>query len=151
MKKNTSVLWDTFWKDESSYGGQYNYKILQLENSVKWRRIEQKVLSNFGTFKNLKVIEIGAGTGTVSALMARKGADVTILDYSENALKSAKNVFRHNKLRAKFVNQDALSLSRKFQNKYDVSMSFGLSEHLRRRKDQHQYGAAAGDPLFAAG
>ena len=56
------------------------------ENGIRWQRIEKVVHQEFGSFNKLKVIEIGAGTGTNTALTAKRGADETVLDYSENAL-----------------------------------------------------------------
>ena len=63
--------------------------------------------------------------------MAKKGAKVTILDYSEKALKRSKNFFERNNLSAEFIKEDALELPNNLLSKYDISMSFGLSEHFK--------------------
>ncbi|MDP3013766.1 MAG: class I SAM-dependent methyltransferase [Candidatus Subteraquimicrobiales bacterium] len=89
------------------------------------------MLKEFNSFDNLKVIEIGAGAGTNAALMAKRGARVTVLDYSEGALKRAREYFKRNGLSAKFIKQDALLLPADLHGKYDISMSFGLTEHFK--------------------
>lgn len=130
MKKNTSQLWDEFWKNTDPIEEDI-LKLAMEENSIRWQRIEKIVLKKFGSFENLEVIEIGAGSGTNAALMAKRGAQITILDYSEKALVRARELFERNNLSAEFIKQNALSLPSDLLNKYDISMSFGLAEHFR--------------------
>ena len=80
------------WERASS-SEQVNYNLIKEENCIRWQRIEKIAIRQFGIFNNLKVIEIGAGVGTNAALMAKRGAKVTILDYSENALLRANYFF----------------------------------------------------------
>ena len=129
-KRNTPQLWDEVWKDTTSKQEDV-FALAREENGIRWPRIERIVSQEFGSFDNLKVIEIGAGAGTNAALMAKRGAKVTILDYSEGALKRARHFFERNALSAEFIEQDALSLSTDLHDKYDISMSFGLTEHFR--------------------
>ena len=73
MKKNTPQLWDEVWKDNYSIEKD-NLALEKEENCIRWQRIEKIVIREFGSFNNLKVIEMGAGIGTNAALMARRGA-----------------------------------------------------------------------------
>lgn len=130
LKQNTPALWDEVWKDRPSKNEDL-FNLVKEENGIRWQRIESVVLKKFGSFKNLKVIEIGAGAGTNAALMAKRGAKVSVLDNSEKALQRSKNFFQRNKLKAKFIKQDALNLPRNLFGKYDISMSFGLTEHFK--------------------
>jgi 2-polyprenyl-3-methyl-5-hydroxy-6-metoxy-1,4-benzoquinol methylase len=130
MKKNTPQLWDKVWEKDTSVEEDI-FKLVKEENCVRWQRIEKIILKEFGSFNNLKIIEIGAGVGTNAALTAKGGAEVTILDYSENALKKARKFFERNRLPAEFIKCDALSLPVSLLGKYDISMSFGLAEHFR--------------------
>jgi len=130
MKKNSPELWDQVWQNTSSVEKDI-FDLVKEENCIRWQRIEGIVLREFGTFKDLKVIEIGAGAGTNAALMAKKGAKVTILDYSEKALGRAHEFFERNGLTAEFIKQDALALTAEVPVDYDVSMSFGLTEHFK--------------------
>lgn len=134
MKKNTPLLWDRIWKQEKPSKKEYKYKLLKEESSIRWQRIEKYVLENFESFHNLNIIEIGAGTGTVSALMAKRGAKVTVLDYSQKAIQRSREFFKRNRLPAKFIVQDATALKKTQMNKYDISMSFGLAEHFKDKK-----------------
>lgn len=130
MKENSAHLWDDIWKNESSKEEDL-LRFNKEENSIRWQRIENVVHQEFGSFNKLKVIEIGAGTGTNAALMAKRGADVTILDYSKNALKKSQKFFKSNGVSAKFVQMNALKLSEDMINRYDLSLSFGLTEHFK--------------------
>ncbi|MDA2934467.1 class I SAM-dependent methyltransferase, partial [Acidobacteria bacterium AH-259-D05] len=129
-EKNTSKLWNDFWETSVSEKEDV-FSLVKEENSIRWQRIEKIVVEEFDTFQNLNVIEIGAGAGTNAALMAKKGALVTILDYSERALIRAQELFSRNGLTAEFLNEDALSSSQNLSGVYDISMSFGLAEHFR--------------------
>jgi len=130
LKKNTPQLWDELWKDNSS--NEQNCLTLEREErSIRWQRIEKTVLQEFGSFKDLRVIEIGAGIGNNSALMAKRGASVSVLDYSVNALKRAKTFFKNQNINAEFKRHDALRLPSGLRDRYDISMSFGLAEHFR--------------------
>lgn len=128
MSHNTPQLWDHLWQPSSPEEDLFS--LAQEELTVRWRKIKDRVERDFGSFAGLKVIEIGAGAGTYAALMARQGAEVTILDYSDKALEKSRLFFERNQLKANFILQDALNLPSGLLGKYDVSMSFGLTEHF---------------------
>lgn len=130
ITRNTPQLWDKFWESHISIETGIPM-LIQGKNCIRWQRIEKVVLKEFESFNNLKVIEIGAGIGMNAALMAKRGAKVTILDYSENAIMKAREFFKINSLSAEFIKQDALSLPSDLLDKHDISMSFGLTEHFR--------------------
>lgn len=131
-KKNTSELWDAVWQTPVTEEEDI-FNLVKEENNIRWQRIEKIILSSFDSFEGLRVIEIGAGAGTVSSLMAKRGAKVTILDYSESSLSRSTEYFRRNHLSAEFIKHDALTLSSvsEIRNKFDISMSFGLAEHFK--------------------
>jgi len=133
MKENKPQLWNEIWNAPSSIEEDI-FNLTKAENCIRWQRIEKIILREFESFNNLKVVEIGSGIGTYAALMAKREAEVTLFDYSENALKRAREFFKRIGLTAKFIKQDALSLSADFLDQYDVSMSFGLAEHFRGTK-----------------
>jgi 2-polyprenyl-3-methyl-5-hydroxy-6-metoxy-1,4-benzoquinol methylase len=133
MERNTAQLWDRAWDSPVTIEEDI-FNLLKEENCIRWQRIEEIALKEFGSFNNLKVIEVGAGAGINAALMAKRGAKVTILDYSETALNRAREFFTRNGLSAEFIKQDALSLSADFIGKYDIAMSFGLTEHFAGSK-----------------
>ncbi|MBM3888136.1 MAG: class I SAM-dependent methyltransferase [Verrucomicrobia bacterium] len=136
MKQNTPELWDALWSSQSSRE-QDAYELAKEEHGIRWQRLERAASAHFGSLAGLKVIEIGAGAGTNAALMARRGAQVTVLDYSPNALKRSAAFFANNGVTATLRECDALQLPADLRGAYDIAMSFGLAEHFtgeRRRK-----------------
>ncbi len=153
MEDNTSQLWDEFWRTETS-PEQDAFDLAKEERDIRWQRIERIVRERFaaagnlesrdepssahdrdapstpGSFADLKVIEIGAGAGTNAALMARRGAKVTVLDYSNSALARSRRFFERNGGVAEFVKADALALPAELCGRFDIAMSFGLTEHF---------------------
>jgi len=136
--KSFPKSWDEIW---NSYDRkQYEYQLALEENRVRWQKIQQIILEKFGSFLGLNCIEIGAGSGHYSMLFTRRGANVTLLDYSKRALEFSQNVFRDqgiSKNNVQFIHMDALEINQKLLDKYDVSMSFGVAEHfegINRRK-----------------
>lgn len=128
--KNTPQLWDEIWKDSNSLEKD-NLRLKKEENAIRWQRIERIVSNEFGSFRNLNILELGAGVGTYAALMAMRGGNVTILDYSEEALERSHAFFKTNALKVKYIKEDALSLPSELHNRYSISMSFGLAEHFK--------------------
>lgn len=128
-QKNTPELWNGLWAKEASK--ELNLRtVAKEEHGIRWQRMEKAVVQVFGGFEGLEVIEIGAGSGTNAALMAKRGARVTILDYSDKALERARNVFEVHGLPARYEKQDVLALPAEMLGRYDISMSFGLTEHF---------------------
>lgn len=128
-QKETSAIWDSYWQDPVPTEMDI-FVLAKEEHTISWQRIEKEVLGQFGSFEGLKVIEIGAGTGTNSALMAKRGAHATILDNSEKALLRSKNFYARNGLEADFLKENAFELPEEMLGKFDVSMSFGFAEHF---------------------
>ena len=67
-----------------------------------------------------KIIELGCGSGHLSASLAMKGYNVTLLDFSEGALKKAKETFSYYKLNGRFIHGDIFNLSN-LNEKYDLA------------------------------
>lgn len=130
INKNTPELWDAVWEKPLT-AEQDAFALAKEAHSVRWKRIEARILTAYGRFDGLRVIEIGAGAGTNAALMAQRGAAVTILDYSDLALDRAREFFARHQLAATYVNADALALPPEWLNRFDISTSFGLVEHFR--------------------
>jgi 2-polyprenyl-3-methyl-5-hydroxy-6-metoxy-1,4-benzoquinol methylase len=130
MKRNTAELWDSVWERDAS-ATQDRYDLANEECGIRWRRIETVAREELGSFEGKKVIEIGAGAGTNAALMAKRGATVTLVDYSSKALERAQHFFTHNSLEANLLREDVLALPHHLLRSFDIAMSFGLTEHFR--------------------
>jgi len=127
--KNSPELWDAVWRNPPN-ADVHRYACAQEAHTIRWQRIEQRVHARFGGFARLNVIEIGAGAGTNAALMAARGANVTVLDYSPQALAQARDLFAANQAQGSFVQANALALPDAVREHFDLAMSFGLNEHF---------------------
>jgi len=80
--------------------------------------------------KKGSILEPGCGSGTVSAMLAKKGNDVTLLDLSKNALNRARSVFRKKETECKFVVGDLFNMPFK-DNNFDLIFNQGVMEHFK--------------------
>jgi 2-polyprenyl-3-methyl-5-hydroxy-6-metoxy-1,4-benzoquinol methylase len=135
-EKNTPEIWDDVWKKD--YNVSKNRIILEcVSKGILTKRILSILHKKYGSLKGLKSIEIGGGMGKMSAILAKEGVDVTILDYSKKAIEKGNKFFKDNCLKANFLYCNALNLRKKTLSKFDISMSFGTAEHFineHRRK-----------------
>lgn len=93
--------------------------ILSLGQTKRWRkRVTKLIAPNVG----MRILDLAAGTGSSSEPLAKKGAAVTALDFSEGMLAAG----RKRRPYIDFVHGDALALP--FEDNYfDVTtISFGL-------------------------
>lgn len=124
-------IWDKIWQTTDFDLNQDKKKLRDEENTVRWKKIEKVVKKNFRTFKNLEVIELGCGLGDISLIMKLKKANVTLVDYSQDALDKAKIRFKAHNVMAKFIQADIFDLPKELNNKFDLAMSFGVAEHFK--------------------
>lgn len=129
MNYNTPALWDALWRDPS-YRRDDLYRLERERLSIRWQRIEQAIEKQFGTFEGRHIIELGAGAGKIALLCALRGGHITLVDYSEKALDRAKTLFGNFGINVDLRLADVLHLPEDLLSKYDVSMSFGLTEHF---------------------
>jgi ubiquinone/menaquinone biosynthesis C-methylase UbiE len=99
---------------------------IQLAFRQHWILFQELMGANF---TGRRCLEVGCGRGSISAYFADAGFDCTLLDLSPAVIETAKSIFRHHNLPAKFVVGDALNLP--FPEKsFDVIVSIGLLEHF---------------------
>ena len=136
MRRNEPELWDELWNGQPSTDEDLHVLVREAQ-SIRWQRMERRIVERFGDCGGLRVVELGAGAGTHAALLAQRGADVTVLDFSARALERSRSFFERNRVRAEHVLADATALADEWTGACDVSMSFGLAEHftgdMRRR------------------
>ncbi|MEX0764806.1 MAG: class I SAM-dependent methyltransferase [Nitrosopumilaceae archaeon] len=75
-------------------------------------------------WKDKKVLEVGCGTGFFSYLAAKKGADVTGIDYSSKGIEIAQKKYHLPNLR--FEKMNVVDV----KGTYDVIVSIGVLEHM---------------------
>jgi SAM-dependent methyltransferase len=129
-KQNSAQLWDGLWANGPVRRRELVYSVLKEEQSSLWSQMATLLPQANRKVEDLRAIEIGAGSGTFSAVLARRGMHVTVLDYAENALQASRAVFQDLELNADFVLADALNIDQSLLGKFDVSMSIGLAEHF---------------------
>jgi len=116
---------------KNAYSKEYYMSVLEgAKKGMGWKMSKKIVLKKFGSFDNLKCIELGAGKGTTSLLFALEGAEVSVLDYSQKGLNMAKKFFNIYNIKANFILMDALNMDDSLFDKFDVSLSGGTVEHF---------------------
>lgn len=132
-KCNEKAFWDNHWNKMIEYYKKYG-EIFEIKD--KWDFYCNEALHNHyksivGSFEKLSCIECGCGGGYESALMAKEGAKVTILDYSEKALEYAKMVSSRVGVleKIRFINEDFFNLIP--HSKYDLAWNCGVIEHYQ--------------------
>lgn len=128
--KEPYQVFDDLWAEETLSGTLSQLKInSELEVFSNMLYI---IREKFEDFKGLKVIELGAGVGKVSLLLSMAGAEITLLDRSEEAKKQCKELFSSLGLKSpNYLIGDIFNLDNSLMNKYDISLSFGLVEHFK--------------------
>ena len=133
METSNPQLWDRVWSQATKTERDRDFWqwVNRESDGVRGTKIKQYLSQHLGGLQNLKTIEVGSGPGIYSFIFACLGAQVTLLDYSPQALAIAKERFAANGLSATFLSQDALKLDPALYNQYDLAMSFGTVEHFR--------------------
>lgn len=76
-----------------------------------------------------RVLEVGAGRGSLSSYFSEAGYDCTLLDLSSDVIDIAQQIFKNNKLDANFMVGDAYDMDLP-DNSFDVVFSIGVFEHF---------------------
>ncbi len=128
MDKNPD--WDSFWACDFSM-----HSILEKLHHLINFHSYKKILDNL-KIKNPDVIELGCGTGELSArIMERYGGTATLVDNSDAAMKLASANFARHKLQSDFLKTNIFNL--KSKKKYDIVHSEGLIEHFTGREQKN--------------
>jgi len=131
----TTDTWDAVW--EKHYDKEENTFYLEAERiSQRWHHIKSAVEKNFQPGETVKVLEIGAGRGTVSLLLGREfNAEINILDFSDKAIEISKDFYKQFDMPVKFIKADALNLPEELLGRFDIIYSGGLIEHFEDPSD----------------
>ena len=125
-----AAVWDRLWRYQPS-DRRDDALIAREQRSPRWALIVARLEEAFGSLEGLRTIELGSGRGDLSALLARHGADVTLLDASARALDQARCRFERLGLAARYVQADFLDPFDGGSARFDVSLSSGVIEHFR--------------------
>ena len=120
MKNEPSVsIWNKFWNRKKDLS-----KVYPSSPSVL------KAILSIGPVKGLKILEVGAGTGRDSLALAQAGAQVFILDYSEQSLKISGELAVQARGNLHLVQGNAFN-SPFPDESFDIVFHQGLAEHFK--------------------
>jgi 2-polyprenyl-3-methyl-5-hydroxy-6-metoxy-1,4-benzoquinol methylase len=131
-------VWSAVWRDTRITEEGVRKTIIREQRTLRWNAIKAAFTAHFGTLKGLRTIELGAGTGDISLLLALEGADTTLFDANEDALRLARFKFSVAGPAPTVRIGDFLSIDPQLLGKYDAAVSYGTVEHF-----------AGGDRLLA--
>jgi 2-polyprenyl-3-methyl-5-hydroxy-6-metoxy-1,4-benzoquinol methylase len=120
INETVREVWRNYWlrnRDEE----------LLLDEMSK--SILREFFENAGDVEGRKILEAGCGRGMISAEIAVRGADVSLLDISAEALQIARKHFSAHKLNASFVQGDILSMPFG-ESAFDIVWNAGVMEHF---------------------
>ncbi|OXM85346.1 hypothetical protein CF651_15750 [Paenibacillus rigui] len=114
-------VWDRLWSAPISYA---------------WDRLSEIVLQGLkeavdGDFQGKRILEAGSGTGKISLRLALEGAQVTLVDYSKQALEQSRFAFRHKNVETAgaWVLADIREIPLE-DDTYDMCWNAGVLEHF---------------------
>lgn len=121
-KPKSVKSWDSFYGDEVT-----NMKDF-LGNFYSWEYFDE-----IHKRKPKGILEVGAGTGSMSILLSHLGYSVISVDNNKGILKKAQKNNDHYNGKVKFQFADAFKLPFK-NNSFDMSISQGFFEHFNNEE-----------------
>ncbi len=143
-----SRVWDRLWRHVPSI--EKDDTLLARErDGHRWGELSRQIKGTFGSLAGLRTIELGAGRGDLSVLLAQEGAKVTLLDASAKAHDQARKRFDRLGLEAEYVTGDMLGSLEGQAGRFDIAISSGVVEHFE--EDQRTRTLAAHHTVLRPG
>lgn len=120
--------------------GLYNYAL----------EIKDRFLKDLDWNKT-KILETGAGRGGVSFHLAKRGAKVTLLDFSIHALEQAKKIYHAHHLDVEVIHGDASHPDLSLSDQYDLIIDSHLLHCLSQKPERISYYSFVRDHLSEQG
>jgi SAM-dependent methyltransferase len=106
-------------------------RIAMICGGIGWQRTIQYLHQSGIAFSSLKVAEVGCGSGTFALTLKLLGAEVTLIDYDEAALNTARQAFALYKCDADFIRGDVTQeVPASLSGRFNLATSSGLAEHF---------------------
>lgn len=106
-------------------------RIKNCTNYLGWQHAARLMLDRGKPFHNLKIAEVGCGTGTTSLTFGLLGASVTLLDSNPRVLRKAHDIYSLYDCGADLIHADCTDTPMvKLRGKFDFVISSGLAEHF---------------------
>lgn len=106
-----------------------DYTLEINDDEIKYAEEIYKLFVEEGITPPAKLLELGSGSGHLSAYLAQKGYKVALLDFSKGALKKSEETFALYGLDGEFIEGDLFDLS-KVTEEYDFVWNSGVMEHF---------------------
>ncbi len=103
------------------------------------------------SWQGLKVIEMGSGLGGLSLHLARLGADVTLVDFSETALIQAEKIFSLEGFQPRLIQADVGLPGEEINQKFDLILDSHLLHCITSAPERSSYFKLIDDLLSAKG
>ena len=101
---SSHAAWEKYWESE------------EHQPVVIHKELLEHIESFFNDLNDKKILEVGGGMAGDSIELAKKGANMTVVDFSQKALDLVKKEAKKAKVSIKIRNEDAEKLS--FPNNY---------------------------------
>lgn len=122
---------DQEWDPEAITQDIMNNRIRSTLSRRNWGRLIALIKKGGVPFEQLRVAEVGCGTGTASLMLAFLGASVTMIDRNEGVLTETRKCFQSYGVTGNFVRADCLEAPPvELKGQYHVVLSGGLAEHF---------------------
>ena len=119
FNKNSNY-WEKFYSESNNL---VEAILIERKNIIK-----KFIIDNFE--KNVKILDLGGGTGVMSSELILSGFQVDMIDISKNMIEQAKQNYMSLGISIsenKLINEDFLS--KNFNNKYDIIIALGYFEY----------------------
>lgn len=117
-------IWDRVAKD-------YSLDVTDGDREIAKEITE--IANNLRLPKNASTLETGCGSGHISGLLAKRGYETTLVDFSKIALEKSEEFYQSQKIKGYFVNDNLLSI-KNVKQKYDLVWNSGVLEHFTDRE-----------------
>lgn len=130
---NNPDIWNRVWA-RTKTDAEFRAWVKRENSGVRGRKILVYINKHLGNSRGIKTIEVGSGLGVYSFILGNRGAMVTLMDYSQEALSLAEINFSSIGLTASFLCLNALDIPAGLRQEFDVAMSFGTLEHFEGKE-----------------
>lgn len=116
------------------YYNKFNeeHRLTTRHGIVEFSTSLHHIKSVIGERKNLKILDVGAGTGRYSVELCHQGHDVTAVELVKRNLEVIRS--KHEKI--KTWQGNAMDLSFLDENKFDITICFGPMYHLHTEEER---------------
>lgn len=120
-------LFDTLYEEEGMVGQAFN-KVFRRPMFTRY----VYTLEGLGKLEGRRILDVGCGSGRYSIELARAGAEVVGVDFSEEMLKMARQRAKEAGVedKVKFVSGDFIDWARNQDEVFDASFAMGVLDYI---------------------